>query len=458
MKANRQLLLLLVTSLVFAGLVSQRGELAGLTLPLLTYLAVAVWKAPEKPSLVATRTLERNHARPGENVAMVVNVANQGSLVEEVTIEDTLPPGVELVDGRLRVHLSMDGGAAFGLDGVLNARRGEYVFGPLEVEVSETLGLYSVRTVVSAPLPLPAARPAAGTPSEYLPREQAASEEPAALPVPPPAADSRARRVRLSVEPVGEALRQFVLRPPQTRGFAGPVPSRQGGRGTDFFIVREYQAGDSLRQINWKVSSRSERVFYTNVFEQQRLADVGIILDAREQSDLRARDDSLFEHAVQAATGLAGPILKAGNRLGLLIYGPGLESVFPGYGKVQQRRIQRALARAQTGHNYALESLAHLPTRFFPASSQIILISPLLPEDPPWVARLRTLGYGVLVVSPNPLAFEFQDQPTESLPYRLAQAERRYALQRLQRAGVRVIDWDVRRPLAPLVARAVRRA
>ena len=203
------------------------------------------------------------------------------------------------------------------------------------------------------------------------------------------------------------------------------------------------------------------RTLYTNVFEQQRIADVGIILDAREQVDLRNPEfGSLFEYSVRAAAALTEPILHAGNRLGLLVYGPGMESVFPGYGKVQQRRILRALARAGAGHNFALKSLAHIPTRFFPAGSQIILISPLSPEDPPLVAHLATLGYGVLVISPNPLIYENLTRSEKPLPddyaWRLATAERRFYFQRMRRAGVRVVDWDVTQPLSPGLQVALR--
>jgi uncharacterized protein (DUF58 family) len=264
---------------------------------------------------------------------------------------------------------------------------------------------------------------------------------------------------RLSVEPAGEQLRSFNLRPPQTRGFAGPVPSRQGGRGTDFFTVREYQPGDPLRQINWKASSRAERAMYTNIYEQQRIADVTIILDAREHVDqYNPQLGNLFEYSVRAAVTLTESILKTGNRLGMLVYGPGMESVFPGYGKVQQRRILRALTRAGAGFNFALESLAHLPVRVFPSGSQIILISPLLSEDPPQIANMHTMGYGVLLLSPNPLMFENSaagepEDPSspQALAWRLACTERRLLLQRLKRSGVQVLDWDVREPLAPLL-------
>ena len=426
MKPERWLLLAISLSLALAGLLTQRGDLAALALPLLVYLGVAIGCTPASPvstppdsvsPIQGERVLSRAHMRLGQLVEMQIHLVNTGPAIEEVRLAVPLPAGIQLAAGRQQTHVTLDSGEHLDLAATLRPRRGEFQFGTLVGEISETFGLFSTRFEISLP-------------------------------------------GRLSVEPEGEQLRSFILRPPQTRGFAGPVPARQGGRGTDFFTVRQYQPGDSLRQINWRASSRMAQVFYTNVFEQQRIADIGIILDAREQSDILGPLGSLFEQSVRAAVSLTGPILKSGNRLGLLVYGPGMESVFPGYGKIQQRRILKALARAGSGHNFALESLEHIPTRFFPAGSQIILISPLLPEDPPLVARLCTLGYGVMVISPNPLAFEVAPDTSaaQDPALRLAQVERRVQLQRLQRAGVVVIDWDVRQPLASLFYAAARRS
>jgi uncharacterized protein (DUF58 family) len=439
MRANRLLVFFILFGLVLAGLALQRGDLAALALPLLVYVAVAYAFAPDGTPLATqvgaedephaglavetaglhfslARSLVKEHIRPAQPVRSRLVIKNEGQTQDEVALWGGLPAGVAIKEGPERMRLPLEAGESAALEQILHARRGEYQFPGLLVEVNETLGLFAARVEPPAP-------------------------------------------ARLSVEPGGETLRSFILRPPQTRGFAGPVPARQGGRGTDFFTVREYQPGDPLRQINWKASSRSERAMYTNVYEQQRIADVGIILDAREHVDQHNQQlGNLFEYSVRAAVTLTEPILKMGNRLGMLVYGPGMESVFPGYGKVQQRRILRALTRAGAGHNFALESLAHLPVRFFPAGSQIILISPLLAEDPPQIANLRTMGYGVLLLSPNPLIFEnttageAEDPASpQALAWRLACTERRLQLQRLKRSGVQVLDWDVREPLAPLL-------
>jgi uncharacterized protein (DUF58 family) len=214
--------------------------------------------------------------------------------------------------------------------------------------------------------------------------------------------------------------------------------------------VREYQLGDSMRHVNWRVTARHTEDMFTNAFEQERITDVGLILDARQQTDVLSPQGSLFEYGVRAAAALADVFLRDGNRVGLLIYGRGRETTFPGYGKIQRERIQCALAAARTGDNMALAHLDYLPTRFFPPRSQIILISPLILDDLPVLVRLRANGYQVLVVSPDPVSFEasFMKPGLDlELAIRIARVERVLLLRKLQRVGVEVVNWQVERSL-----------
>jgi uncharacterized protein (DUF58 family) len=257
----------------------------------------------------------------------------------------------------------------------------------------------------------------------------------------------------LLIQPTTQKLRSIPVRPPRTRGFAGPIPARQGGSGVDFFGVREYQMGDRLRSVNWRITARHEERIFSNVFEQERIADIGLILDARQQNDVRIANDSLFEHSVRATAALAEAFLNDGNRVGLLVYGSGIEGVFPGYGRVQRDRILRALGRAAAGHHFVFEKLDRLPTRFFPAQSQIVFVGPVTNDDAPTLNRLRALGYDVMVISPDPIAYEMQSlQSSDShvrtqYAGRIARAERLLNLQTLKRCGVQVVEWDVDAPL-----------
>jgi uncharacterized protein (DUF58 family) len=153
--------------------------------------------------------------------------------------------------------------------------------------------------------------------------------------------------------------------------------------------------------------------------------------------------------------------LADGNRVGLLIYGRGLERTFPGYGKRQRERILRALAGARVGGSMVFDNLDYLPTRFYPAKSQIVLVSPLCEADPPVLSRLRARGYEVLVVSPDPISFEKRGIPqTEigEMAIRIARAQRNLWTYQLKRLGIPVIDWQVDQPLDAAVRTGLRRS
>jgi uncharacterized protein (DUF58 family) len=235
----------------------------------------------------------------------------------------------------------------------------------------------------------------------------------------------------------------------------------------EFFGVRPYLPGDPPRHVNWHASARNPDELYSNEFQQERVADVAIVLDGRERSNLHAEGDSLFEHSVLAAGSLADTVLQQGNRVGLLVYSQYLHWTLPGYGKIQRERILHALARAAPGSSQIFEGLQYLPARLFPAQSQIILVSPLIDEDYPTLVRLRARGYHVMVVSPDPVGFEARLLPRRGAKYsaaevelsaRIARLERAWMLGRVRSAGIRVIEWDVRQPFDQVTRAAFSRA
>ncbi len=405
---SRLLLLSLLTyGLVLWGLATLDGRVLALALPLVIYLGAALAYGPGELDLEATRTLDADRVLPGDPVLVRLAIANKGARLEQVLVEDVVPPSLELLSGSPHALVTLPPGEAIELEYTLKGKRGQFEFPRVQVTASDHLGLFRRRTLIPAPS-------------------------------------------RLMVLPGTSRLRRVAIRPLRTRAYAGPVPSRQGGSGIEFFGVREYQSGDPLRWINWRSSARHPRALFTNEFEPERIADVGLILDARQRNDIWLKNDTLFEHAVRATSSLAEAFLSDGNRVGLLIYGAGLEWTLPGYGKVQLERILRALAGAETGTSEVFDSLDYIPTRYFPARSQIVLISPLCQDDLPVLVRLRARGYQVMVISPDPVTFEAEaltPQWDVALATRIARLERTLLLRRLRQAGIQVVDWPVHTPL-----------
>jgi uncharacterized protein (DUF58 family) len=218
--------------------------------------------------------------------------------------------------------------------------------------------------------------------------------------------------------------------------------------------------GDPSRAINWRASAHHEEILFANEFQQERVADVGIVLDGRLRTNQFPHGHSLFEHSVQAAAALADALLFQGNRVGLLLYGSFLRWTLPGYGKIQRERILHALAHARAGSSEVFSDLEHLPTRLFPPESQIILVSPLVEDDLAPLVQLRSKGYQLMIVSPNPVKFELSYLPKSQnveMAGRVLRMERTLLLQKAQHTGAQVMDWDVSEPFDQVVKRKLSR-
>ena len=373
------LLLLLGFGLVDGGVVL-------LALPFVLYLLLSLLATPEAADLQISRSLSRTRLPAGEELVVTLTVQNNGAAIGELFLADALPPNLSLTDGSTRQLLALPAGGSHSFSYTVRVPRGQYKFSQVTAVVREPFDLR--RREFSYDVP--------GSLFAYL-------------------------------VPRASNLKQVTIHPRRTRVYAGIVPARVGGEGLDFFGVRDYRQGDSQRRINWRAGARHPGSLFSNEFEQERVADVGLILDARAVSNIPYGDQSLLEYSIEAITLMMDALIGQGNRVALLIYGGAVNYTLPGYGKLQKERILQALSGAQLQSSHVFFFFCALPTRLFPAQSQIIFVSPLLPEDTPFLRRLRSFGYEVLLVSPNPIDYERQflpQTPDMALAAQLAQLER----------------------------------
>jgi uncharacterized protein (DUF58 family) len=412
------LLGILIYALILAGLATLNGVLLMLALPLVVYLAAGLLETPAQPRLSVIRSLSSDRAAPDAPFAVTLAITNQGARLEELLLEDYVPAPLHIVDGAPRLLTALAPGATVELIYTVGGPRGRYRFAGMRATAHDRLGLVSRSVVVAAP-------------------------------------------AQLVVVPELIKLRQLAIRPRRTQIYTGLIPARQGGPGVEFFGVRAYRAGDPTRWINARATARHPEALFVNEFEQERVTEVGMILDVRARCDVRTARGALFEYGIQATAALADAFLDRGNRVGLLLYGNMLDWTFPGYGKVQRERILRALARAAPGDSAAFEELDRIPTRLFPARAQLVLVSPLLARDRDMLIRLRARRYELLIISPNPIAFEqhaLGTGPEVALGARVAGLERAVLLRGLRQAGIMAIDWDVEQPFQQVAALALSRA
>ncbi|MEG3192718.1 DUF58 domain-containing protein [Lysobacter sp. D1-1-M9] len=129
----------------------------------------------------------------------------------------------------------------------------------------------------------------------------------------------QAQRVR--VFPNFAPLAKFAMfSAEQASRLLGAHLKRRRGEGTDFRQMREYRTGDSLRQIDWKATSRARRLI-SREYQDERNQQLVLLLDTGRR--LLARDGELahFDHVLDAALVVGYLALRQGDAVGLLASG-----------------------------------------------------------------------------------------------------------------------------------------
>lgn len=397
----------MVMGLFIVALLLHQATLILLAIPFLTYLMMGVLRSPGKPDVEASRHLSRVLGNAGEPIEMRVKIQNRASSAINLRLQDPLFPSMERVESSESRYVYLARGEAGELAYAFRAGRGVYGWKTIHAVATDPFSLFEQAQDFPAP-------------SELL------------------------------LRPAPVRLRRLPLRPFITRHIPGSMPARLAGSGTSFFGIREYQPGDPLRKLHWRMTARYPGELFTKEFEQDEIADIGLILDARALEGDQTGENSLFEHTVGAAASLAELFLREGNRVGLLVFGERMIAHYPSNGKKHLHRIDRTLAQVRPSRYIPMDYLSYFSYRLFPRQSMIFMVSPLGPRDLPAYSRLVAEGYQVILLSPNPIDHTARAMPSDSvhsLAFRAAKMERQVQLSQLLRLGIQVIDWPTDRSL-----------
>jgi uncharacterized protein (DUF58 family) len=109
---------------------------------------------------------------------------------------------------------------------------------------------------------------------------------------------------------------------PAASALAGAYRSRFRGRGVDFVESRNYQPGDDIRNMDWRVTARTGRA-HTKVFQEERERPVLILLDASPSLYFGTRTRLKSVAAGYLASAIAWTAVKRGDRIGAFLFAPG---------------------------------------------------------------------------------------------------------------------------------------
>jgi uncharacterized protein (DUF58 family) len=286
-----------------------------------------------------------------------LRVANPGAMPMRLDVHDHHPPSFEAEGLPRRAQLGRGQWTELAYQ-VRPVARGEASFGPSELRLFSPLGLWQ--------------------------RSRRAGE---------------ASRVR--VYPNFRALAKYTLLATDNRlSQIGVLQVRRRGEGMEFHQLREYRQGDAQRAIDWKATSRTQRLI-AREYEEEKDQRVLLVIDCGRR--MASKDDELshFDHALNAALLLAHVALRQGDAVGMM--------TMAGVNRYSEPRKSVAAVHAILNRVYDIEPTLAVPDyeaaardvmRNLRRRSLVILLTNLRDEDDetllPALKLLRTRHLVVL--------------------------------------------------------------
>ncbi|MBT6994950.1 MAG: DUF58 domain-containing protein [Candidatus Cloacimonetes bacterium] len=164
--------------------------------------------------------------------------------------------------------------------------------------------------------------------------------------------------------------------------FSGEYHSLFKGQGLEFSEVREYQDGDSFKQIDWNVSARMGHPFIKK-FEETRELNVMFLVDTSASTLFGTQSFLKSEMITEVTAVLSFSALSNNDKVGCLLFSDEIEKYIPPRkGKKSALRILRDILycepkSAKTNISNAVEYIYRLIKK----KSIIFIISDFLDEN-----------------------------------------------------------------------------
>lgn len=383
------------------GMAFGSGSLVAAFIVVLPFLALAQI-ATRQPRIEVQRHVSARRVHENDTITITLTIRNQGTSTVFLHVAEVLPGLIKVKQGSNDHRCTLRSGEETAHAFVVEAPvKGRYSLAEVAIRVEDPFGLsyhgYS-----------------------------AALHDP------------------LTVLPASEQLRKAPGKTRFPRIFLGQQSVRAPGQGMEFFGLREYLPGDPLKEVNWKASARSKSLV-VNQRERETLADVTIMVDAREVSAYGRADDNGHLWSARAAASLTAYFLNQRDRVRLVTYGENTVVLEPDGGERHYYRIMEALTDLQARGNLSFLEAVHKVFARLNRRSPVVVISSCV-DDPSLVegcGLLRAHEMEVLVVSVVP-KWHTNDPDAQAL----LDLERRVALMDLRGAETRVIEWDGEQPLS----------
>ena len=144
--------------------------------------------------------------------------------------------------------------------------------------------------------------------------------------------------------------------------FTGEYHTAFKGRGMSFKEVREYQAGDDTRFIDWNVSARMGHP-YSKLFEEERELTVYLLIDVSASSLFGTFRQSKKDLITEICAVLAFSAITNNDKVGLILFSDRVEKFIPakkGRDHVLYMVREMILFKPHSAHTDVLKALQFL--------------------------------------------------------------------------------------------------
>ena len=386
--------------LTLAGLIRLNYLFISAGLVMVTFVVISSFLDVWMPNVKIRRETTSDNIFEDGTMSVKFIIKNTGLGIGFVEIYDSLPPQARIIKGSNYTLLYMRPWQEISFEYTLKLPlRGHYHLGPVKMRVKDAFDLF------------------------YNERLEESIHS-------------------FSVFPQVEVLEEQVITSRAPKLLSGAMPLNVIGTGTEFYSLREFVPGDSLRSVNWKALAKKGKMM-VNETVREDVMDVILLLDAREVSAVGGGKDTPLEMSCRAAATYAKQLLDERNNVALMIYGESIERVDLDRGEHHLFKILTALSSAKPQGNLKLEIVMKDLLPHLPSGSPIILFSSL--DDDHTIAEAFTStisrGFTITTISPSSLDFEERMKRIPMEPLLIAKIERDNMISELRSFGLQVGDW-----------------
>ena len=386
--------------LTLAGLIRLNYLFISAGLVMLTFVVISSFLDVWMPNVRIRRETTSDNIFEDGTMSVKFIIKNTGLGIGFVEIYDSLPPQARIIKGSNYTLLYMKPWQEVSFEYSLKVPlRGHYHLGPVKMRVKDAFDLF------------------------YNERLEESIHS-------------------FSVFPQVEVLEEQVITSRSPKLLSGAMPLNVIGTGTEFYSLREFVPGDSLRSVNWKALAKKGKMM-VNETVREDVMDVILLVDAREVSAVGGGRDTPLEMSCRAAATYAKQLLDERNNVALMVYGDSIDRVDLDRGEHHLFKILTALSSAKPQGNLKLELVMKDLLPHIPSGSPIILFSSL--DDDHTIAEAFTStisrGFTITTISPSSLDFEERMKRIPVEPLLIAKIERDNMISELRSFGLQVGDW-----------------